>query len=202
MIERSFINHKILKKDKDYSKIRIAEAALSLFVKFGYDKTSIRLIANKADISLGLMYNYFESKEALLQYIINEGFKEVKAAFEMPDQQLPPSRILSSVVEATFATIQQHRRFWRLYYSLRMQPSVLQQLTVDSGEWQGLLNDQLIHYYRARNDDDPMESALILAAVIDGIAQHYVLAPSSFPIKRAIDTLINSFERESGGMGE
>ena len=48
--------------------------ALKLFAEKGYHATSISQIAVKAKVSKGLMYNYFSSKEDLLDEIIEEGF--------------------------------------------------------------------------------------------------------------------------------
>ena len=42
------------------------ESALSLFKEKGFDATSMRDIATRADLSLGSTYYYFDSKEALV----------------------------------------------------------------------------------------------------------------------------------------
>ena len=46
------------------------DAALELFVTYGYQGTTISQIAKKASVSKGLLYNYFKSKEELLHEII------------------------------------------------------------------------------------------------------------------------------------
>ena len=43
----------------------IVQAAYDLFIKHGYDNSSVKLIAEKAGVSQGLIYNFFESKEML-----------------------------------------------------------------------------------------------------------------------------------------
>ena len=45
----------------------IIDTALNLFANKGYHASSISMIAKEAKISKGLMYNYFDSKEALLR---------------------------------------------------------------------------------------------------------------------------------------
>jgi AcrR family transcriptional regulator len=44
----------------------IVVAALKLFATHGYASTPVSLIAKTAGVSQGLMYNFFNSKEALL----------------------------------------------------------------------------------------------------------------------------------------
>ena len=46
---------------------KILDAALALFREKGYDDTTMRAVAERAGVSLGNAYYYFESKESLLQ---------------------------------------------------------------------------------------------------------------------------------------
>jgi AcrR family transcriptional regulator len=50
----------------------IKEAALELFSDKGYHAASMREIALKAGISLGLSYNYFKSKEDILRGLLDD----------------------------------------------------------------------------------------------------------------------------------
>ena len=55
---------------------KILNAAFELMARNGYEATSISQIASKAGVSKGLMYNYFASKEELLQALIHSAFGE------------------------------------------------------------------------------------------------------------------------------
>ena len=55
---------------------RIERAALKHFVEQGIAETSIRVIADEARISLGAMYNHFESKEELAWQLFINGWNE------------------------------------------------------------------------------------------------------------------------------
>ena len=52
-------------KEPDERKQEILEAALRVFARKGYDKTSISDIAGEIGISQGLCYRYFPSKEVI-----------------------------------------------------------------------------------------------------------------------------------------
>ena len=56
--------------DKTEKKNAIAEVAFELFLSNGYSTTKIIDIAKAAGIGKGTVYEYFESKEALLLYLI------------------------------------------------------------------------------------------------------------------------------------
>lgn len=59
------------------TKARIERAALELFVEQGVAETSIREIAGAAGVSLGAMYNHFQSKEELAWSLFSVGFSEL-----------------------------------------------------------------------------------------------------------------------------
>jgi AcrR family transcriptional regulator len=59
------------------SKQKILEAALELFAYDGYHTTSISKVARKANVSKGLIYNYFESKEELLKSMLDRLLQQV-----------------------------------------------------------------------------------------------------------------------------
>lgn len=58
-------------RKKELTKDNIIECAAALFKEKGFNETSMEEIAEKADISKGTLYNYFEDKEA----IVGEYFK-------------------------------------------------------------------------------------------------------------------------------
>ncbi len=68
----------------------ILNAALKLFVEQGEQATSMKLIAKEANCGIGTMYNYFKSKDAL----INDLYIELKTklsnnGLEVMDNSLP-----------------------------------------------------------------------------------------------------------------
>jgi AcrR family transcriptional regulator len=51
----------------------IAKSAAKLFVKKGYDKTSVHEVANACGIGIGTLYRYIGTKEDILYLVIDEG---------------------------------------------------------------------------------------------------------------------------------
>ena len=82
LTNRSFLNmsprtEKQLKEHKKAQKEKILQGALKLFATKGYFNTSVSDIANKLKISKGLLYNYFDNKERLLNEAVDFALKEV-----------------------------------------------------------------------------------------------------------------------------
>jgi AcrR family transcriptional regulator len=63
-MEREYVNR------GKQTRTAIIEAAYALFVRQGYHGTSMRQIAQKADLALGGIYNHFDSKEAIFKAVI------------------------------------------------------------------------------------------------------------------------------------
>jgi AcrR family transcriptional regulator len=61
------------KEQKEKRRQEILCAALELFVSRGYAATKITDIAAQANMSTGLMFHYFESKEKLYEELIRMG---------------------------------------------------------------------------------------------------------------------------------
>lgn len=57
---------------------RILNAAASEFARLGFTAANINVIAKKAEISIGSMYNYFESKEALFLTVGEKGYQIIE----------------------------------------------------------------------------------------------------------------------------
>ena len=70
-------------EQKEQRKKLILAKALELFVKKGYSETKIGDIAKAADMSVGLMFHYFESKEQLYEALIKIGAEGANAPQEM-----------------------------------------------------------------------------------------------------------------------
>src|SRR5690554_2845347 len=70
---------------------RILEAALSLFEEQTFETTTLRQIAARADVSLGLVYRYFDAKESFVLALyqrLSHAF-EAAARDHMPEERWP-----------------------------------------------------------------------------------------------------------------
>lgn len=97
----------------------IATAAKELFIKQGFHATSMRDIARRAEVSLGNMYNYFETKEAIFESII-AGYQTVidaklKKILDEIDEPLEPQS-LRHLGRMAGNLVDEHADFWLLMY--------------------------------------------------------------------------------------
>lgn len=57
---------------RERTKEKIYTTALKLFIEQGYEQSTVEQIAQQADIAKGTFFNYFETKEAILQQLADE----------------------------------------------------------------------------------------------------------------------------------
>ena len=171
------------------SRERILHHALTLFAEHGYERTSVRMIADAAGISLGLLYNYFDGKQALLHAIFEESVADVRASFAIADAA-PPAERLERLIRGSFEILDRNMAFWRLSYGVRMQGAVLEGLGPALHEWTTTIRRTLHGYLRDTGVPQPDIEAAALFALIDGISQHYVLDPERYPLDAVIELVV------------
>lgn len=105
-------SHIRIMKDPKERKQEILEAALNLFSQKGYDKTTIQDIAQKLNISQGLCYRYFKSKNELFlataEFYAQQVMEKITAPFP---QDMKAIDKLNIVVKRIFEYIIRHSRF-------------------------------------------------------------------------------------------
>ncbi len=84
------------RKEREKTELRelILEAATHVFVHEGYEKTSIRSIAERIEYSAGTIYNYFKDKNEILFAIHEQAFEKFLAVLSsVSDVENPLERI-------------------------------------------------------------------------------------------------------------
>jgi AcrR family transcriptional regulator len=182
------------------SRARILEHALELFAVQGYDRTSIRHIAERAGISQGLIYNYFESKDDLLRAIFEQSMEDVRKSFDAASGA-PSGGRTEALVRAAFELLLRNERFWRISYGVRMQATVLSGLGAGLQQWTSAIRQTLEGYLRDDGYEEPEVESRILFALIDGVAQHYVLDPEHYPLADVVERIVARYGGGAIGPG-
>jgi len=89
------------KKREREARIRsILESALELFSQKGYENTTMEEIARKAELSKGLLYFYFVSKEEIFIKIVEEAYDNLlKKLKDVKEKKLDPLSKLIKFIE-------------------------------------------------------------------------------------------------------
>ena len=161
----------------------IMQAALELFAHKGYSGTSISAIAKEAGVSKGLIYNYYASKEALLEAIILGAVEMGDKSFhEGLNPDFSPKEQIHNLIEIGFAMLTKNIQYWKLITSLAFQPGVLDRFKPGILE-KGIEELQhLEELFRALGKEKPKQEALFFAAFMDGLALQIMNMGELFPL--------------------
>lgn len=89
-------------RERQYRERRdgIVQAAMACFVTKGFHATSMRDVAQAAGVSLGNLYNYFSSKDALIAEVATEEQHELQPLVERLDAATPTRSLIGEVLAA------------------------------------------------------------------------------------------------------
>jgi AcrR family transcriptional regulator len=180
------------------TRAKLLQAALELFATRGYSATPVDAIAEAAGVSAGLLYYHFDSKPALLQAIFEQSLADVHATFAAADRESSAADRLPALLRSAAVIMPRHRNFWAVWYGLRMQREVLQNLGPSVMQFTAAIAHTLEGYLRDIGWPDPAIEARLLFAQIDGMCQHYVLDSQHYPLARMAERLIDRYSKGHG----
>ncbi len=86
-------------RERQEMRQRIIDASLAMFIEEGYEKTSIRNIADKIEYSPATIYLYYKDKDELLYDVQGEAFKQLLELFEQKVVSKSPWKRLEQLCE-------------------------------------------------------------------------------------------------------
>ena len=149
-------------------------------------------IAKSAGISKGLIYNYFESKEALLESMIHD---LVSVGDEMVEQiwSDQPDQTLKNLIQIIFEWFRQNDKLNRLLIGLSTQIDRFQFVhDMAKNKMDGYLV-MLESLLKEIGFSDYKTEARILATLFDGIALHIMMMKEDYPMDEVEQMLINKY---------
>ena len=178
---------------RETRKREIMNTALELFANEGFYATSISKIADRAGISKGLLYNYFDSKEDLIRSIIFDGIDNLTRFIDPNKDGILTKEEMRYFIEEMFNALVQEKYYWRLYFNLFFQPQVLKlvekRLLVMIHTYLKMLSD----YFTSTGSEDPQTDAIFFGALLDGIGFQFLADPERFPLEKVKNKLLKMY---------
>jgi AcrR family transcriptional regulator len=171
---------------------KILDAALELFGTTGYENTSMAQIAKKANISKGLIYNYFDSKEDLLKALIDRlttlGEDQIKHMI-VED----PRATLRHMLTFTFKWLKENEKMNRLLFSLTLQVERFEFIHNMANAKMKKYVVLLEHLLEQMKFPNHKTEARILATLFDGIAIQFLVLKEDYPLDEIEAMLIKKY---------
>ncbi|WP_187261488.1 TetR/AcrR family transcriptional regulator [Pontibacter beigongshangensis] len=179
---------------RDQSIQVIIQTALRLFSEKGFEATSIRNISKEAGISLGLMYNYFESKDELLLEILKQGSEAMKESFAAQSAEPISPSAIEQYVRHTVKFLKGNKEFCKLLQPMHLQSDEARQLHTEIKKQSAAAEDKVRHHLINSGIPFPELEAKLLFASVDGMVQHY-MTHDTYPIDDVATLLLMKYKR-------
>lgn len=189
---RSIEQYEAIRKQK---KELILNTALTLFAENGFHQTSMEQIAKKAGISKGLTYNYFESKNAVLDEILRKGFDAIYTHFDLNKDGILTLNEFEIFVRQSFNVINDNISFWKLYFSLMMQPVVTETYIQNYSETSAGSVNILIRFLSENGSSNPSKDLFIISSLLKGAYLIFVTSPDSINQEDFVSNILDGIQR-------
>jgi len=197
---------------REEKKTLIMDTALEQFANEGYYATTINQIARRAGISKGLMYNYFDSKEALLVAILQRSVMEIYKYFDVnKDGYLSEDEFEFFIRKISFV-LREKRSFWRLFFQLVMQKEVRERFSMLSSDpivkfefltgeenFVSLISGMIADYFSRKKEKkepeyDPVTDMNMFLITLKGYAITRIYIEDDKDDEKLIDRIVETFK--------
>ncbi|MFK4507093.1 TetR/AcrR family transcriptional regulator [Bradyrhizobium daqingense] len=176
----------------------LIEATARILVREGFEKASTNRIAEIAGVSVGSLYQYFPSKEALVAAVIDRHNDEimtvVRAAFaEVADMPIEKAvrRLVTVAIEAHHIDPDLHRVLAEQIPRIGQ----LKDVEASNREVHALVRAYLESHRKEMRRIDPDLAAFICVSAIEAVAHNTVLNGAEMLSEKTVRTLVDETTR-------
>lgn len=183
-----------LQEVREISRNKILDAALKLFAERGFHNASISQITKEAGISKGLLYNYFEKKEDLINGIVGKAMAEGDEMMKELMKQATPQAKLRFVIDYVFNDITSRKEYYKLILSLSLQIDHFEHIKeIVTAKYKTSMPffESILKEIGVENAE---EETIMLAALFDGIGAQYVVLGDLIPMEKIKMSLFKRFK--------
>jgi len=192
--------------DKKEKQRHIIQSALRVFSRKGFNRTTISDIAEEAGIGKGTIYEYFDSKEAVISFSFDYFMQELVPDFEaVIRESIPASDKLKRMISGfeRILSTKENRDLLGIMFDVWA-------AGIRSRDSRGSLESKMKHFYQNyrdtvsavlqqgveagefRKDIRPHVQASLLIGLLDGLLVQWILDKQEFPLQAALEAVGNT----------
>jgi AcrR family transcriptional regulator len=176
----------------------LVEATARILVKEGFDKASTNRIAEKAGVSIGSLYQYFPTKEALVAAVIDRHHRDLRQVIGTALTNVAALPLEQAVRTLATLAIQSHRVDPQLHCVLAEQiPRTGRLKDVDAliRQSREMFRSYLEIHRKEIRDVDPELAAFVCVTTIEALSHAAVLHHPEFAADGAMEELVDEATR-------
>jgi AcrR family transcriptional regulator len=187
-------------RERQEMKKAILETAIEMYLKEGFENLSIRAIANQMEYSVGTMYLYYKDKAALLNDLMEEGFKKLVRAYQRLKRVQDPLLNLKNISRKYLDFAFKNPEYYELMFIMTKPP----EMDREQEKWQSALtsykifNEIVKECVESRSIcyKDAGLASLHIWSFLHGLASLYIkkrLLAAGDPKSESLDRTIDGF---------
>ena len=162
---------------------QIIGVATKLFSERGYENTPLSAVCEAANVSKGLIFHHFKSKNDLLREIFSNTTKLIVDINQSTSFKQSPKEKLKEIIESVFKQLEADKLFFQLNLNLMLQPNtrdVLNDLIKERSSI--ILNSTKLIFSEIDSENAEVLSYMFIAE-LDGIALNYLCIFDDYPLE-------------------
>jgi len=184
---------------------KIISAALQGFKQKGFHRASMEEIAKQAEVSKGLAYNYFRSKEHLLAAVMERRFNEAEGLIQGIDEITGALNKLATILDRLFDEVKKDTMLYKFTLTVFLQPdapAVIRRIGNASekirSQWARIFE---VHraIFSELGVSDPEAEAIYFRSLTTGIVAEYVMEPKNYPLEKMKAHVLHTYGMKRGG---
>ncbi len=174
-------------------KQQVIDAATTLFSEKGFEKTSMNDICDLANVSKGLVYHHFASKNEILVEIFQlttERMKDMSSS----NLNITPSERLVALIDTIFTQLEKDKSTFRFNLNIMFQPSSRELLRTQLKERSDALLGSIKEVFDQVDSDNSTTLSFMFIAELDGVAIDYLSVFEDYPLEAIKQQLISKYQ--------
>ena len=98
------------------TRARIQQVALELFAEQGYDKTALREIAERLEVTKAALYYHFKSKEDIVRSLVEDYYGQLDALISWARDQEPSARTRGEILSRYVQIVAEGNEVFRMLH--------------------------------------------------------------------------------------
>ena len=171
----------------------VIEVATKLFAEQGFEKTSVANICKVANVSKGLVYHHFTSKDEILKEIFSLTTRNMME-MNKTVSNIPARKKLINLINTIFKQLENDKEFFQLNLNIMFQPSTKKLLNSQIKERSSMLLASIKLIFDDIYPDQSTKLSFMFIAEIDGVSLDYLSVFDNYPLKEIKEHLIKKYK--------
>lgn len=175
---------------KAKSRKAILAAALDLFARRGFTRTTTEQIAAKAGVSKGLIFTHFPTKQDILLAIFDAELHRLSPRMFELDNVEPSRANFVALIDRWFDLLKTEPLLIRLTLQLNLDDEYRKIIQKKGKEYMDHYLGGVRRLLARLGSKDPTIDTFLISVMFDGLAANYFVAPKLFKIEAVKDRFV------------